>query len=193
MEQSLERRNHEHSRKMLITLSISLPGTHFFHWRVKSRHRISWFGFCLYSTSPKPFLSLAALALLPLLPSPCSTWALSSTWGCTRSLSSSSWAPPQTPELSSLVEKQWEGSLLIPQQCIYTIVWRGHILTCVRLEGLTLPLLSSRGSTFQYMWILQQPSFPLLYSYFHMFKNILLVISQVSGTSCILFSQQGRL
>lgn len=110
MEQSLERRGHVHSRKMPISLSISFPGTGFFHWRVKSWHRISWLGFCLYPTPLKPFLSLAALALLPLLPllgqaspRPCSTRAGPSTWGCTRSLCSSSWAPPQTPELSSLV------------------------------------------------------------------------------------------
>lgn len=36
MEQSLERKGHEHSRKMLISLSISLQGAYFFHWRVKS-------------------------------------------------------------------------------------------------------------------------------------------------------------
>lgn len=81
---------------MLISLTIFLPGTHFFHWRVKSWHRSSWFGSCLYPTPLKPFLSLAALALLPLLPPSLDSlpqtmqpWAVPSTWDCTRSCTAS--------------------------------------------------------------------------------------------------------
>lgn len=55
MEQSLERRGHEHSRKMLISLSSSLPGTSLFHWRVRGGPGSHGLGFACTQQPPSLF------------------------------------------------------------------------------------------------------------------------------------------